>query len=221
MPGCTIYTHASITMKMHSMVHMPRLILEYVLAIYVYSAYLILKCRFGPLINHWTTRFEAKHKYFKHYANIMGNFKNVCYSLAMRHQLKQCYNSLNTHSLPGDQLEIGISFVLAYDNFAQVSLRVITPYLRFCFHVTKHKILPVTILHTKYNYHNIFFRANWVELNGTKYQTPCIVVVGCENDELIFGDVTKILVQKELSSTLSKLSIVIIIMTMHDSAAPS
>jgi len=41
--------------------------------------------RFGPLINHWTARFEAKHKYFKHLANVIGNFANVCYSLTLRH----------------------------------------------------------------------------------------------------------------------------------------
>ena len=64
-------------------------------------------CRFGPLINHWTTRFEAKHKYFKHLANVMGNFTNICYSLALRHQLHQCYLTLNYHDLTGEKLEIG------------------------------------------------------------------------------------------------------------------
>lgn len=63
--------------------------------------------RFGPLINHWTTRFEAKHKYFKHLANVMGNFKNICYSLALRHQLYRCYLSLNTDTLSTEDIEVG------------------------------------------------------------------------------------------------------------------
>ncbi len=64
--------------------------------------------RFGPLINHWTTRFEAKHKYFKHLANVLGNFINICFSLALRHQLRQCYLSLNSIlTLPGEDVEIG------------------------------------------------------------------------------------------------------------------
>lgn len=104
-----LYPHASITMKMHSMVHMPRLILEYEIS--YSSKYYYYKVvhyfRFGPLINYWTTRFEAKHKYFKSYATLMGNFKNICYSLAMRHQLNHCYRSLNNFSLPGEEIEIG------------------------------------------------------------------------------------------------------------------
>lgn len=63
--------------------------------------------RFGPLVNHWTMRFEAKHKYFKHLATVMSNLTNVCYSLALRHQLHQCYLSLNADSLVGEELEIG------------------------------------------------------------------------------------------------------------------
>ena len=64
-------------------------------------------CRFGPLVNHWTARFEAKHKYFKHLANVLGNFINICLSLAIRHQLRQCYLSLNAISLFGEEVEIG------------------------------------------------------------------------------------------------------------------
>ena len=63
--------------------------------------------RFGPLINHWTTRFEAKHKHFKRLSNTMGNFKNICYSLAIRHQLYQCYVNLNSYTLAGEDVEVG------------------------------------------------------------------------------------------------------------------
>lgn len=63
--------------------------------------------KFGPLINHWTTRFEAKPKYFKHLSNVIGNFTNICYSLALRHQLHQCYLVLNTQNLLGEEIEIG------------------------------------------------------------------------------------------------------------------
>ena len=69
--------------------------------------------RYGPLINHWTTRFEAKHKYFKHLANVMGNFTNICYSLALRHQMHQCYLSLNRDTLPGEKIEIGPGTVIS------------------------------------------------------------------------------------------------------------
>ena len=46
-------------------------------------------------------RFEAKHSYFKKLAHSMGNFVNITYSLAMRHQLYQCYLNINSEELPG------------------------------------------------------------------------------------------------------------------------
>lgn len=52
-------------------------------------------------------RYEAKHRYFKQMANIMGNFTNVCYSLSLRHQLHQCYLNLNKDNLSGEELESG------------------------------------------------------------------------------------------------------------------
>jgi len=62
---------------------------------------MIILYRFGPLVRHWTMRYEAKHSYFKQLANSMGNFINIPYSLAMRHQLYHCYLHTDTHELPG------------------------------------------------------------------------------------------------------------------------
>jgi len=65
--------------------------------------------RFGPLVRHWTMRFEAKHSYFKQLAHSMGNFINLSYSLAMRHQQYQCYLNMNTCDFFGwsDCIEVG------------------------------------------------------------------------------------------------------------------
>ncbi|KAL0148361.1 hypothetical protein M9458_056341 [Cirrhinus mrigala] len=41
---------------------------------------------FGPLIDVWTMRFEGKHKVFKTIVRRTQNFKNVCLTLAVRHQ---------------------------------------------------------------------------------------------------------------------------------------
>ena len=57
-------------------------------------------------------RFESKHSYFKHLANVMGNFTNVCYSLLLRHQLYQCYLNLNKDDLPAERTEIGPGIIL-------------------------------------------------------------------------------------------------------------
>ena len=38
------------------------------------------------------------------------------------------------------------------------------------------------------------YRANWVQVNGTKYQMPFAVVVGKKEDDLVFGKVENIYV---------------------------
>lgn len=68
---------------------------------------LFLFPRFGPLVRHWTMRFEAKHSYFKQLAQAMGNFINLPYSLAMRHQHLRCYQANNVTGIPGDGLIVG------------------------------------------------------------------------------------------------------------------
>ena len=40
----------------------------------------------------------------------------------------------------------------------------------------------------------VFHRANWVKVYGTKYQTPCALVVGKTDDDPLFESVHKILV---------------------------
>ena len=49
-----------------------------------------------------------------------------------------------------------------------------------------------------YYYHALSFfysRANWVKVNGTKYQPPCAIVVGkTEEEEPLFGSINKVLV---------------------------
>ncbi|KAH7986834.1 hypothetical protein HPB52_024697 [Rhipicephalus sanguineus] len=45
----------------------------------------------GPLNDFWAMRFEAKHQYFKKMAACVKNFKNLTFTLAKRHQLKQSF----------------------------------------------------------------------------------------------------------------------------------
>ena len=51
-------------------------------------------------------RYEAKHKYFKKIAQVIGNFKNIEKTVAVRHQRFMCYKM--TCSI--DFLESEISF---------------------------------------------------------------------------------------------------------------
>ena len=71
-----MFPESSLKAKHHYLLHYPGLILH-----------------FGPLIRLWTLRFESKHCYFKQCARKLRNFRNVCSSLAERHQLLQAYLS--------------------------------------------------------------------------------------------------------------------------------
>uniref|UniRef100_A0A224YW03 Enspm-3 dr n=1 Tax=Rhipicephalus zambeziensis TaxID=60191 RepID=A0A224YW03_9ACAR len=64
--------------KLHFLVHYPRLINE-----------------LGPLKQYWCMRYEAKHQYVKAIAVRNQNFKNICKTIAERHQLLQSYELCN------------------------------------------------------------------------------------------------------------------------------
>jgi hypothetical protein len=68
---------------------------------------LVSRHRFGPLVRLWTMRFEARHSYFKRLASQLGNFINISYTLALRHQRLQCYHQLNEHCVEGEDIELG------------------------------------------------------------------------------------------------------------------
>ncbi|XP_040070031.1 uncharacterized protein LOC120842891 [Ixodes scapularis] len=69
-----LYPSASVTAKLHYMVYYPRIFSE-----------------FGPLRQFWRMRFEEKHQYFKSMASKVKNFRNICKTLTMRHQLLESY----------------------------------------------------------------------------------------------------------------------------------
>lgn len=76
-----LYPSASVTAKLHYLIHYPRIISE-----------------FGPLRQFWCMRFEAKQQYFKSMASKVKNFRNICKTLSLRHQLLESYQQ-HTHIL--------------------------------------------------------------------------------------------------------------------------
>ena len=66
-------------------------------------------------------RYEAKHGYFKRWAGIMGNFKNIAKSLANHHQKYLCYKLLQDEYLTAPE-SIGPGTL----NIIQSSLCVMT-----------------------------------------------------------------------------------------------
>ena len=58
---------------------------------YAMECQVLLYFSHGPLLRSWCMRYEAKHHYFKHLSTIIGNYKNISYTLAMCHQHWLCY----------------------------------------------------------------------------------------------------------------------------------
>ena len=67
-----------------------------------------LKCvhRYGPLVRHWTMRYEAKHNHLKKLAQNVGNFINIAWILATCHQYWQC-SKWQEGDLMDDEPQIG------------------------------------------------------------------------------------------------------------------
>ncbi len=76
--------------------------------------------RFGPLVCHWTMRFEARHKWFKRLAVQLGNFINIAYTLAIRHQQLQCYQQLGQQE--NERVQIGPGNTITKEAFPDLLL---------------------------------------------------------------------------------------------------
>ena len=152
------FEEASVTPKAHFLTHYARQIMH-----------------FGPLIHSgFTLRFESKHNYFKELAHRTKNRKNLCKSLAERHQYQQClYHSCKCF-LQGNE-----------------ALQTING-----------RLYPVRLLKNAVQYllspllggNENVYQATTVTVNGTKYPTSCCVVHGFDDDEYQFGRVSCIFV---------------------------
>ena len=129
---------------------------------------------FGPLIHCWTLRFEGKHNYFKEGANRTKNRKNICKSLATRHQYLLClYHSS--------------------DNFLQRSERQQTRHGNL-FPVRLLKVTIQELLHPVLGESENVYQATSVTVNGILYEAGCCVVHGFELDSYAFGRISCIFI---------------------------
>ncbi len=140
--------------KHHYLCHYPELIIQ-----------------FGPLIRLWTLRFESKHTYFKQCARKLHNFKNLCATLAERHQLLQAYFSAGTLFPPVVQVGRGDEF---YAGDYNESIKAAT----LAFHFT----------------HDSTVAANEVIYKGTKYKKNMYVALKQDEEGLHMGEIKLILI---------------------------
>ena len=96
---CHLYPSWSIIPKMHFMVHMPRLMIQWVVRFCSCLCHCLLLIGLDHLLitGQWGSRPSMPT--LKSLCQSIGNFINIPYSLAMRHQQHQCYLSTSKSEL--------------------------------------------------------------------------------------------------------------------------
>ena len=122
--------------------------------------------RFGPLVHCWTLRFEGKHHYFKELVHRSKNRRNICKTMARRHQFLQCLCNTSEQFLEADAVE----HVKGSATPVRLLLREIQELLS-----------PLV------GPDETVYQAKSVKYNGTEYTTGCCVVSGFAVDYYQFG----------------------------------
>lgn len=129
--------------------------------------------QFGPLIRLWTLRFESKHTYFKQCARRLHNFKNLCGTLAERHQLLQSFLSAGTLFLPSVVVEKGTEFIVGDYNDK----------------------IRQSVAHLNFDHVNTLISHD-VTVKGTTYKSNMFIVIGYNDDGLVVGKIKKAVIHK-------------------------
>ncbi len=128
--------------KHHHILHYPRLIMQS-----------------GPLVRLWCMRFEQKHQRYKKLLHIGGNFKNIPYTVANRHQQDLactllCKSKQFIKCGAGDLIELS-------DNVKYLIEREVNS-----------------------NTHSKWYHVKSVEIHGTKYKPGCYLMTKDASKEL-------------------------------------
>lgn len=115
---------------------------------------------FGPPNQYSTIRFEAKHSFFKRVNEANHNHRNLCYSLAKRHQNLQTYYLMAPYYF--NDYELGTIQKLDNDYVELVKLDL------NCTDLTFHK---------------------WIIYDDIKYVIGDVIVLRLENDMPVFAQI--------------------------------
>lgn len=130
--------------------------------------------KLGPLVHYWCMRFEAKHGFFKRLGHVTCNFRNICKTMAFRHQMLLCYNVLSDQMFQ-HQREVGPGFSVplsSIEEFGQIS----------------HRFQHTPVLADVYI-------PSWVKWQGTHYRPGMTLIVSHSPDgEPHMGTIQKIVV---------------------------
>ncbi len=139
-------------------------------------------CRFGPLTDFWTIRFEAKHSFFKRVVHDSKNFKNVLLTQAKKHQLALAYY-LDLPSVFKPDLEVGRVAVVSPDTLGHSVRKAI-----------EHK----------YGNLDTVFLSTHASIYGTKYLEGMFLSLGQTSGLPDFGEIVKIIIVNNKVSFILK-----------------
>lgn len=126
---------------------------------------LIIK-KFGPVVHFWSMRYEAKHRISKISARSSFNRRNICKTLAIKHQLQ--LNDIFTKGLLCNSLVVGPSKIL---------------------NCSKDKLIKSEL---NLNTDEPLIRLSWAELKGTRYKVNSILTKDLDDDNPQFVSVKDI-----------------------------
>uniref|UniRef100_A0A1X7TKY7 Uncharacterized protein n=1 Tax=Amphimedon queenslandica TaxID=400682 RepID=A0A1X7TKY7_AMPQE len=156
-----LYPNESFIPKLHYLIHYPKQIEEQ-----------------GPMVRAWTMRYEGKLKYFKGISR-SGNFKNITYTLAKRHQKWLAYH-LQTRSMFTPECTRGP--ILSTVSLSEES-DDIQSLIKQNMDIPDSDISSCTVVTLK-----------WIMINGVKYSNQnCHLVTNVSNGEPEFSKVEKVI----------------------------
>ncbi|XP_022162857.1 uncharacterized protein LOC111028505, partial [Myzus persicae] len=85
----------------------------------------------GPLSHLWSMRYESKHRESKLTAHSITSRKNICLTLALKHQLKFAYRLLSKSSILSSSINIGKEISLSEVVIENIQLDISGPTIDF------------------------------------------------------------------------------------------
>eukprot|EP00102_Acyrthosiphon_pisum_P012464 XP_008181629.1 PREDICTED: uncharacterized protein LOC103308990 [Acyrthosiphon pisum] len=123
----------------------------------------------GPLVNLWCMRFEAKHRLSKISANTSSNRRNICKTLAIKHQLQ--LNNLFLKGTLGDDIESGPSKKI----ISNTDIKKIKEFME----IDSFESLK---------------QCTWICIKGIKYQSKMVLTLDIDENNLPkFASTTKVI----------------------------
>ena len=129
----------------------------------------------GPLRLAWCMRFEGKHSYFTKLGKIINNFKNICSTFALRHQLRQAYCLASETGYNAEQMHFSRSVVVDVACLPEPTIEMLK---RSGVEVNRN-----------------MFMCNSVRINDVAYYRNMFVITSCKNDILTFCRIEDIFLQ--------------------------